>query len=329
MKLQFDAKIEMDFAKVLAVRDKLLQRFGAADFISGEMQFAEDVPLSGPLSLNLDGLKIDSLSVESFLPTGNKSFQQIKDLYHQLEPIVSNRHVFFTEFRFHAAIAPFKKPECLKLMTVVGRNCQLGLLSYHPTHRREIMQQFIETAAVPAQITESDGGWFVKSTTEFKIQTSMTQSNGGSPMSLGWDAPQDISERFSMVERILNALADKEKGVKCSWQADTIMGGGTAEELISILNSANLIIPKGNLSFSYVLKELEGLERMRLLLGAKARLSAQAAVFHWPEDDRGQLWVDTKPNGYQIQLHLDDGDRIKELQEYLGIEFDSGRESFL
>jgi hypothetical protein len=329
MKLQFDSKIETDFAGVLAVRNKLLQRFGVSDFIGGEMQFAKNVPLSGSLNLNLEGLALESLSVECFLPKGEKSSERIKEFYQQLEPIVSSRYVFSVEFEFHAAIAPSKKKEYLSLSTVTGLNCELGLLSYHPTHRKEIMQQFIETAGVPVQITESGESWFVKSTPGFQIKTSATRSNGGNPMSLGWDAPQDISERFSVVERILDAIAGKEKGIKHSWKTKTILGGGTAEELVAIMNSANLTLPKGELSFSYVLKELEGLERMRTILGAKAKLRAQAAVFRWPEDDRGQLWVDTKPNGYQIQLHLDDGDRIKELQEYLGIEFDSGRESFL
>lgn len=311
------------------MRDKLLQRFGAADFIGGEMQFAEDVPLSGPLNLDLKGLTLNSLSVECFLPTGNKAFQQIKELYERLEPIVSGRHVFFTTFEFRAAIAPSKKPEYLTLLTVTRHECEFNLLSYHPTRRKEIMQQLIDSAPIAAEITESNGYWFIKSAPEFKVELNMTQSNGGNPMSIGWPAPQDISERFTTVEKILNALANQDKGVRCSWQADTIMGGGTAEELVAILNAAKLEIPKGKLSFSYVLKELEGLERVRTLLGPKAKLSAQAAVFRWQEEDRGQLWVDTKPNGYQIQLHLDDGERIKELQEYLGIEFDCGKESFL
>ena len=328
MKFQFNSKSEIDFAGVLAVRDKLAQQFGTSDFIGGELQFAE-ATLSGSLSLILNGLAIESLSVECFLPKGVKSLQRIKELYRRLEPIVSRRHVFFTTFEFRAAIAPFKKPEYLSLMTVTGKNCELSLLSYHPTHRKEIMRQFIEAAGVPVKITESGGSWFIKSTPEFKTHTNMAQSNGGNPMSLGWDAPRDISERFSVVERTLNALADQAKGVKCSWQADTIMNGGSAEELVGILNAAKLEIPKGGLGFSYVLKELEGLEKVRKLLGAKAKLSAQAAVFRWPEEDRGELWVDTKPNGYQIQLHLDDGDRIKELQNYLGLEFDSGKESFL
>jgi hypothetical protein len=279
MKLQFDSKTEIDFAAVLAVRDKLLQRFGAANFIGGELQYAEEIPLSGPLCLNLEGLAIDDLSVKCFLTKGEKSLQRIKELYQHLEPVVGRRHVFSLDFEFHAAIAPSKKKEYLSLSTVTGLNCQLRLLCYHQTHHKEIMQQFIETAGVPVQITESDGSWFVKSTPGFQIKTSATRSNGGNPMSLGWDAPQDISERFSVVERILDALADKEKGIKYSWQADTIMNGGTAEELIAILNSANLTLPKGELSFSYLLKELEGLERVRSLLEPKANLRAQAAAF--------------------------------------------------
>ena len=329
MKLQFNSKSEIDFAGVLAVRDKLLQRFGTADFIGGEIQIAEDVPLKGLLCLKLGGLDIHSLTVECVLPKGEKSIQRIQELYQQLEPIVGRQHVFSVDFEFFAAIAPAKKREYLSLSTVNGMNCGLNLLSYHPTHRKEIMQQFIETAGVPVQITESGGSWFVKSAPEFKITTSATLSNGGNPMSLGWDAPQDISERFYVVKKTLDVLANPEKGIKCSWQAITIMDGGTAAELITILNAANLTIPKGKLSFSYELKELEGLERVRILLGPKAKLSAQAAAFRWPEDDQGQLWVDTKANGYQIQLHLDDADRIKELQDYLGIEFDSGKESFL
>ena len=94
MKFQFNSKTEIDFVRVLAVRDKLVQHFGTSDFIGGEMQFA-DVPLSGLLKINLQGLTLGSLSVESFLPAGNKSFQQIREIYQQLEPIVSRRHVFF------------------------------------------------------------------------------------------------------------------------------------------------------------------------------------------------------------------------------------------
>ena len=328
MKFQFNSKTEIDFVRVLAVRDKLVQHFGTSDFIGGEMQFA-DVPLSGLLKINLQGLTLGSLSVESFLPAGNKSFQQIREIYQQLEPIVSRRHVFFTGFEFCAAISPSKKKEILSLMSLVGHNCFLRFLSYHPTHRKEIIQRLIDSAHLPANITQAGDNWFIKSALGSNVEPSMAGSDGSNPMALKWQASQEISERFSTVERILVALANSEKGIKCSWKADTVMGGGSAEELIAILNATNLTIPKGILSFSYVLKELEGLERMRILLGPKAKLSAQAAAFHWLEDDRGQLWVDSKGNGYQIQFHLDDGDRIKELQDYLGLEFDSGKESFL
>jgi hypothetical protein len=328
MKLQFDAKIEMDFAKVLAVRDKLVQLFGASDFIGGEMQFAENVPLSGLLNLNLNGLILESLSVESILSPGNEVLNQIGKIYQKLEPVVGQKHMFRAGFEFFAAIVPAKKREYLALTTVEGRKPSFSLLSYHPTHRKEIMNQLIDCVHLPATITESSENWFINPSPDSNISTSMTKSNGANPMAIEWQAPAAISERFADVEKIIASLANKEKSIKWSWEASTALLG-SADELVAILNAADLTLPKGKLSFSYLLKDLEGLERMRMLLGAKAKLSAQAAVFRWPEDDRGQLWVDTKPNGYQIQLHLNDGDRIKELQEYLGIEFDSGRESFL
>jgi len=193
MKLQFDSKTELDFAAVLAVRDKLLKRFGAANFIGGELQFAENVPWSGMLNLNLNGLALESLSVESIIPSGYKALSQIGEIYQKLEPVVGQRHAFLVKFEFFAAIAPAKKREYLHLTTVEGRKPTLGLLSYHPTHRKEIMNQLINCVHLPATITESGGKWFINPMPDSNVSTSMTESNGGNPMAIEWQAPEAIA----------------------------------------------------------------------------------------------------------------------------------------
>ena len=327
MKFQFDAKTEMTFAEVLTMRDKLFQRFGASDFIGGELQFA-DVPLNGLLNLNLAGLTLDSLSVECFLPKKESSLTELRQTYQQLIPLIGNRFYFAVDYDFRSKPNSSKRFDHFSASVVMGKT-EFTFGTETQAEYKAVMEAVIQKAQVPAQVVEEDGFVCIRRNPGADVRLIPDSAKGRSPQWISWPTTCSLSELVEVAEGLALELADPAKGIKCSWIADTVMGGGTAEELVAILNAAKLELPKGKLSFSYLLKELEGLERVRLLLGAKAKLSAQAAVFHWPEEDRGQLWVDTKANGYQIQLHLDDADRIEELQRYLGIEFDSGRESFL
>lgn len=320
MKFEFESKQQLGFAQVLELRNKVFQQFGESNFIVGELQFAA-APISGYLNLNLAGLALDSLSVECFLSKGEKSLKQLKEIYQKLEPVVGKKHVLSVDYEFQGAFEPAKKNDCLTVMTVAGRASSFGFLSYHPTHRKDIMQQVINQARLDAQISESTGNWFIHPGPGSGVEVSLHGSNGENPLSIHWPATGDAVEKINLAEQLAVAMADPAKGIKCSWKADTVMDAGTAEELVTLLNAEQLTLPKGKLEFSYCLKELEGLESVRALLGPKAKLSAQASVFRYPEGDRGQLWVETTPNGYKVQIHLDDPDRLIELQRHLGVEF--------
>jgi hypothetical protein len=322
MKAQFESKEDLSFSQVLELRSKIFQRFGEADFIAGELQFAS-VPLAGPLNLALEGLELDSLSVECRFPRGKKSLAQLREVYQHLEPAMPVQFVFCAGYEFRIALEPSGKPYYMSLMTVQQKR-SFSFNGSVMVPRKYILQRAIEIAQVPARIVDEDGLYFIEPDPPDSGVTGKGTSTGGNPSGLDWPAIGSATDVIGTAEHLACGMADDpEKGITCSWQVSTIMSEG-ASDLVTFLNGEKLILPKGRLDFSYCLKELEGLDRVRALLGPKANLSAEAAVFRYlgdPDEDRGVLWVRTTPNGYKVELHLDDPDRIKELQRYLGVKF--------
>jgi hypothetical protein len=320
MKSVFQSQDELTFAKVLALQDGICRRFGAADMIAGEWKSAE-TSISGRLDLQLEGLAINDLSVECVLTRGTRALEQIRQSYLQLEPLVGVSHVFRADYEFRVPTDAPSKSNWLSLLTVRGNRSFIFRLQ-RSDRAKATMQRVLEEAEIPARIIEESPGYLVQPTRrDFRVTTSFGDSQGRNPLAVKWQAKGSPAESIAAAETLVLAMAKEPgKSLKCSWEASTIMGEG-ADDLVALLNRQYLMLPKGKLQFSYCLKELEGLERVRTLLGPKAKLSAEAAVFRYPEEDRGVLWVETTPNGYKVELHLDDPDRIKELQRYLGVEF--------
>jgi hypothetical protein len=319
MRALFKSKGDLRFDQVVDVQKRICRHFGESDFIPGELQFAT-VPIRGLFRFDLNGLALKSLFVKCYLPKGEKAFPQLRNTYEQLEPFVGAHHAFRSDYDFRTEPDPSGKPDNLSVLVVKGKK-SFGFRTQSITHRNVIVRQVIERAHLSARIVEENDRMFVQPVDPNSgITVSDGLYDGSNPSAVRWPATGTPAEIISAAERLACALAkDPVKGISCSWEADTIESD--ASELLAFLNAQNLTLPRGKLEFAYCLQEMDGLEHVRALLGPKAKLSAEAAVFRYPEEDRGVLWVETTPNGYKVELHLDDPDRIKELQRYLGVKF--------
>ena len=76
-----------------------------------------------------------------------------------------------------------------------------------------------------------------------------------------------------------------------------------------------------SINFGYVLKELGGLENLRTLFGGKGGYSTRLCSFNLSDDNWGELYINSKTQGHQIELNLSRPEHVNLVGEKVGLKF--------
>jgi hypothetical protein len=88
-----------------------------------------------------------------------------------------------------------------------------------------------------------------------------------------------------------------------------------------MLRAQNFPAQKSDISFAYYLDEIEGIETLRGLCGAKKNFLTEICSFTLPNKNSATLTANTCSEGHRLELYLSDIDCLAEIEEKLVLKF--------
>jgi hypothetical protein len=320
---------------IVRMRDRARDVYGGSggflDFSYRAKQSGELI-IKGPLEPlpEAKGVEFGDFFIIGHLPVKEKSLDELFLILAMCEDPIGRYGNFSIEIGYEEKTSKQTRRNC----DHVGVGIKTGkkYFIYRPSgsnvakdtkYRKDFIRQLIETAGLPLNVIEREKGFMLSHHQESGLFISASEPGGLNPSSFRCELEGvSVGELESRVKTILNKYAT-EKRFEYWWSIATMgMENAEANRIYNVAVEKKIAAQKVEIGFSYILRQLEGIDFLRYLPGQKKEFSTRVCTFDLPGQVTAELHAITSVSGHFLEISITNPSGLPEVEAKLNLKLE-------